>query len=61
MRLDALYAEHPEARPSGEEITTMAERGGSAFGDRHGRARRRGVARVGRPRVPPREVLAVIR
>lgn len=27
MRLDAIYAEHPQARPSDEEIAAMAERG----------------------------------
>lgn len=28
MRLDAIYAEHPEARPTEEEIAEMAERAG---------------------------------
>ena len=28
MRLDAIYAEHPEARPSEEEVTQMAKRAG---------------------------------
>ena len=31
MRLDAIYAEHPEARPSEDEITQMAERAGVAL------------------------------
>ena len=28
MRLDAVYAEHPEARPSEEEVAQMAKRAG---------------------------------
>ncbi len=31
MRLDAIYAEHPEAQPSEEEIARMAERAGVAL------------------------------
>lgn len=30
MRLDAIYAEHPDARPSEQEIAQMAERAGVA-------------------------------
>lgn len=31
MRLDAIYAEHPEARPSEDEIAQMAEHAGVAL------------------------------
>lgn len=31
MRLDAIYAEHPDARPTDEEVAAMAERGGVAL------------------------------
>jgi Arc/MetJ-type ribon-helix-helix transcriptional regulator len=31
MRLDAIYAEDPEARPTDEEIAAMAEHGGVSF------------------------------
>jgi Arc/MetJ-type ribon-helix-helix transcriptional regulator len=31
MRLDAIYAEHPDARPGDEEVAAMAERGGVGF------------------------------
>lgn len=31
MRLDAIYEEHPDARPSEEEVAAMAERGGVAL------------------------------
>lgn len=30
MRLDAIYAEHPDARPTEEEVAEMARRGGVA-------------------------------
>jgi hypothetical protein len=32
MRLDAIYAEHPEVRPTAEEIAAMAARGGHRDG-----------------------------
>ena len=31
LRLDAIYAEHPDARPSERDVATMAERGGVAL------------------------------
>ena len=31
MRLDAIYEEHPEARPSEDEIAQLAERAGVAL------------------------------
>lgn len=31
MRLDAIYAEHPQSRPSEDEIAQMAERAGVAL------------------------------
>lgn len=31
MRLDAIYEEHPEARPSEAEVAAMAERAGVAL------------------------------
>jgi CBS domain-containing protein len=31
MRLDEIYAEHPEARPSEDEVAQMAERAGVAL------------------------------
>jgi hypothetical protein len=28
MRLDAIYAEHPDARPTDDEVAALADRGG---------------------------------